>query len=66
MKPTYGKGSPDSYVVRSKPWDKRREALKVLHAMYLEDIEEGSLDEYCPMGFPEFVQSEYANIKGHN
>jgi len=66
MKPTYGKGAADCFVVRSKPWDKRRRALKVLHKMYLEDIEEGSLDECCPMSFPQFVQSEYENIKEHN
>jgi len=66
MKPIFGKGSPDGSTVRSRPWNRKKKALKVLHAMYLEDIEEGSLDEYCPMGFPEFVQSEYANIKEHN
>jgi len=48
---------------RSPFWDKRRRALETLHKMYLEDIEEGSLDECCPMTFPEFAQSEFSNIK---
>lgn len=48
---------------RSPHWDKKRRALETLHKMYLEDIEEGSLDEYCPMTFPEFIQTEFANVK---
>jgi len=48
---------------RSPFWDKRRRALETLHKMYLEDIEEGSLDECCPMTFPEFAQSEFENVK---